>query len=244
MTLDAGTTSEPTTDRALHIEGLRAVLGGAEILRGVELLLSPGEVLGVLGPSGAGKSTLFRIIAGELRASAGDVFLHGRRITRLPLWRRARAGMGYVPQTPSVLFDLTVRENILTFERLSGVERRPPEARARELGLEERLGVPAGELSGGERRRLELLRALIAQPTVLVCDEPLTGVDPKGAELVRSVLRALAARGTAVLLADHRVQEALTICDTALLLVDGRIELRAPAGEFADAPAVQRRYLG
>ena len=244
MTAEPAEKREASADDVLTTQGLRAVLGGAEILRGVELRLKRGEVLGVLGPSGAGKSTLFRIIAGELRASAGEVFMHGRSITRLPLWRRARAGMGYVPQTPSVLFDLSVRDNIRTFEQLSGVARRPPEDRALAVGLEERLEVPAGELSGGERRRLEVLRALIAEPSVLVCDEPLTGVDPKGAERVSSVLRALAAGGAAVLLADHRVQEALTICDSALLLVDGRVELRAPAADFADAPAVKRRYLG
>jgi lipopolysaccharide export system ATP-binding protein len=228
----------------LATRGLHAVLGGAEILRGVEFGLKKGEVLGVLGPSGAGKSTLFRIIAGELRASGGDVYLHGRRITRLPLWRRARAGMGYVPQTPSVLFDLSVQDNIRTFEQLARAPRRSAEERARAVGLEDRLRVPAGELSGGERRRLELLRALIGEPGVLICDEPLTGVDPKGAERVRGALRDVASRGTAVLLADHRVQEALTICDSALLLVDGRVELRAPAAEFADDPAVKRRYLG
>jgi lipopolysaccharide export system ATP-binding protein len=228
----------------LSASGLRARLGHLEVLRGVNIEVRAGCVLGVLGPSGAGKSTLFRVLAGELRPSAGRVFVGGVDVTNKPLWARAQAGLGYVPQTPSVLFDLSVANNIKTFSRAARAAPRAVEDWARELELEGRLGVRASELSGGERRRLELLRALIALPKVLVCDEPLTGIDPAAAARVGRVLRRRAESGMAVLLADHRIVEALAMCDSALLLVDGRIELCEEPTAFARHPAVMRRYLG
>lgn len=228
----------------LRAEALHATLGGAEILRGVDLELHAGEITGVLGPSGAGKTTLFRVLVGELAGRAGRVWLGERDVTRAPLWVRARAGLGYVPQTPSVLMDVTVADNLRTFERVARAKRRPPAERAAELGLERRLHVAAGELSGGERRRLEILRALVAEPRVLVLDEPLTGVDPAAAAQLGALLRARAATGATIVLADHRIREALSMCDRAVLLADGAIEVDAPAARFADDPAVKRRYLG
>jgi lipopolysaccharide export system ATP-binding protein len=233
-----------TSDASLRVEGISVRLGGQEILRHVDLEVLSGQVVGVLGPSGAGKSTLFRVIAGELVPQAGRVLLSNRDLGREPLWMRARRGLGYVPQTPSILFDLSVAENIRTFERAARVARRPLEERADSVELASRLDVRARELSGGERRRLELLRALIANPAVLVCDEPLAGIDPAAAGRIVRRLRALAESGSAVLLADHRMREALAACDRALLLLDGRIELSAPPAEFSDHPAVRRRYLG
>lgn len=231
------------TEPTLRAEGLRVVLGGQEILRGVSLGLEGGAVLGVLGPSGAGKTTLFRALVGELVPDAGRVWLSARDVTSEPLWRRARAGLGYVPQTPSVLFDLSVAANIRTFERAARVARRPVAERAETLDLAGRLDVRAADLSGGERRRLELLRALIAEPKVLVCDEPLSGLDPAHAALVGEVLRRAAERGTAVVVADHRVREALPWCHRALLLVDGRVDAETEPGGFLDHPAVRQRYL-
>jgi lipopolysaccharide export system ATP-binding protein len=228
----------------LRARGVHVSLGGVEILRGVQLDLHAGSVVGVLGPSGAGKTTLFRVLVGELRPQSGTVWLGGRDVSRAPLYQRARRGLGYVPQTPSVLFDLSVRENLRAFERAARVPRRPAEERAELVQLGPRIDVRAAELSGGERRRLELLRALLAEPSVLVCDEPLSGVDPAGARRLGETLRGQAARGAAVVLADHRVREALPFCDRALLLVDGKIELDAPPDQFADHLAVRRRYLG
>jgi lipopolysaccharide export system ATP-binding protein len=218
---------------------------GTEVVRGVSLSLSGGEVVGVLGPSGAGKTTLFRALVGEVRDVAGRIELDGIDVTKEPLWRRARRGVGYVPQTPSVLWDLTVEDNLATFESLAGTsERRGPLGWATDVELAERLKVRAGELSGGERRRLELARALVARPKVLVCDEPFAGIDPAGAERLGRLLRASADAGTAVLLADHHVAEALLVCDRAVLLLDGRIEASGPPGEFKEHPLVVGRYLG
>jgi lipopolysaccharide export system ATP-binding protein len=223
---------------------LRVTRGGKTILRGVDIEARAGEVLGVLGPSGAGKSTLFRALVGEEPPDQGTVWLEGRDVTHHPLWMRARAGMGYVPQGPSVLWELSVGENLDAFRHIAGVSERTRRITAARVGLEERLDVRAGELSGGERRRLELARAITRAPKVLVCDEPFAGVDPAGAERLGLLLRELAGEGAAVLLADHHVSEALRICTRAVLLLDGMVAASAPASEFAEQPLVRGRYLG
>jgi lipopolysaccharide export system ATP-binding protein len=232
------------SDLAVAAKGLRVVLGGKAILRGVDLEARPGEVVGILGPSGAGKSTLFRVLVGETAPDEGTVELHGVPVTAWPLWRRARAGVGYVPQGPSVLWDLTVRENLDAFRKIA---RLPPEdagKAASRVGLEDRLAVRAGELSGGERRRLELARAVTRPPRVLICDEPFAGVDPAGAAKLGDLLRDLAEQGASVLLADHHVAEALRVCTRALLLLDGTVAVSAPAADFPEHPLVKGRYLG
>jgi lipopolysaccharide export system ATP-binding protein len=232
------------SDPSIAAKGVRVVLGGNAILRGVDLAVRPGEVLGVLGPSGAGKSTLFRVLVGETAPDAGSVELDGAPATSWPLWRRARAGVGYVPQGPSVLWELTVRENLDAFREIARVGAEDAAKAASRVGLEERLDVRAGELSGGERRRLELARAMTRVPRVLVCDEPFAGVDPSGAAKLGDLLRDLAEQGAAVLLADHHVAEALRVCTRALLLLDGTVAVSAPAAEFPEHPLVKGRYLG
>lgn len=252
----------------LEASGLRVRRGEKAILRGVDVSARAGEVLGILGPSGAGKSTLFRALVGELTVESGAVLLDARDVTGEPLWQRARSGIGYLPQTPSVLWDLTVRQNLRAYHRIVnlGADRswpeqlllrmrallRPPpgeesaiEDLARRVALEDRLDVRAGELSGGERRRLELARALTRSPKVLVCDEPFAGVDPQTAGRLADMLRELATeRNVAVLLADHHVAEALRVCDRALLMLDGEIAIEADPDAFQAHPLVVGRYLG
>jgi lipopolysaccharide export system ATP-binding protein len=231
-------------EHTLVAKGVRIVRGGKAILRGVDLEASRGEVLGVLGPSGAGKSTLFRTLVGESAPDDGTVELLGEDVTRWPLWRRARAGVGYIPQGPSVLWDLTVRGNLDAFRAVAGLPHEDARVAATRVGLQDRLEVLAGELSGGERRRLELARAVTREPKVLVCDEPFAGVDPARAELVGDLLRELADRGATVLLADHHVTEALRVCTRAVLLLDGAVAANAPAADFPEHPLVRGRYLG
>jgi lipopolysaccharide export system ATP-binding protein len=229
----------------LEGHGIGVVRGGKLLLREVDVSLRAGEVLGVLGPSGAGKSTLFRALVGEIRPGSGKVSLLGDDVTSAPLWVRARAGVAYVPQTPSVLLDLSVRENLETFQRVALGEVRDVEAAAKRVDLGDKLGVRAGALSAGERRRLEIARAITRPPKALVCDEPFAGVDPRGASRLGDLLRALAKDdGVAVVLADHHVAEALRVCTRAILLLDGQIAMEGDPDAFREHPLVVGRYLG
>lgn len=217
--------------------------GRTVVLRGVSLEVEAGSVVAVLGPTGAGKTTLFRALVGERVADAGRVELNGSDVTSEPLWRRARRGLGYVPQGPSVLPDLTVQQNLETYLVLGrgtgGVA-----AWAERVGLGHRLGLRAGQLSGGERRLLELARALIPGPRVIVCDEPFSGIDPIGARKVAMLLRGEATGGVAVLLADHHADLALEFSDRAVLLVDGALRREGTPGELRADAEVCERYLG
>jgi lipopolysaccharide export system ATP-binding protein len=244
---------EPTAP-ALASRGIRVARGDKAILRGVSVEAHAGEVVGVLGPSGAGKSTLFRALVGELAAEDGQILLFGEDVTRAPLWARARKGLAYVPQTPSVLWDLSVRENLRVYHRIvhgkgwlrgrvEGEDKALTTLAAR-VALDDHLDVRAGELSGGERRRLELARALTRPPKVLVCDEPFAGVDPRAASRIGDMLRELASTGVAVLLADHHVAEALRVCTRAILLLDGQVALDADPQTFQEDDLVVGRYLG
>jgi lipopolysaccharide export system ATP-binding protein len=228
---------------ALEASGLRVTRGGKRLIDGVGLQVAAGEVLGVLGPSGAGKSTLFRALTGETPADEGRVALEGRDVTSWPLWKRAKAGIGYVPQGPSVLWDLTVAQNLEAYRVVAGLPPADPRVVAAEVNLEDRLHVRAAHLSAGERRRLEVARALTRAPRVIVCDEPFAGVDPAGASRLGNLLRSLAERGAAVLLADHHVAEALRVCSRAILLLEGAVAGAALASDFADLPLVRTRYL-
>jgi len=231
----------------IQADGVTVEKSGRLIVRGVSVTVHAGEVLGVLGPSGAGKSTFFGALVGEEGLAKGRVLLDGTDVSDLPLWRRARLGLGYLPQTPSVLWDLSVEDNFRTFFRVAQNARASDEevlAACAEVGLAEQRKVRAGSLSGGERRRLELGRALTTKPTVLVCDEPFAGVDPKGAAHLGELLAKLADSGVAVLLADHHVEEALRVCTRALLLLDGAVALLASPHDFRSDPLVQGRYLG
>lgn len=248
---EAETDADESAAPAIAGVDLRVAAGTATILRGVAIDVKPGEVLGVLGPSGAGKSTLFRALVGEITIAGGSVRLLGDDVTAMPLWARARRGLSYVPQAPSVLWDLSVRDNLASYHRIVFPKKSEAEESAAvkklatKVALEDRLDVRAGELSGGERRRLELARALTRPPKVLVCDEPFAGVDPQQASRLGDMLRALARDdGVAVMLADHHVEEALRVCTRAVLLLDGQVAAEAEPDEFREHPLVASRYLG
>ncbi len=220
----------------------RAVVDGATVE------VRPGEIVGLLGPNGAGKTTTFYMIVGLVRPDSGRITLGGGDITRLPMHRRARRGVGYLAQEASVFQHLTVEDNlraVLQFQRLDRAER---EARVErligEFGLETVRRSKGYVLSGGERRRTEIARALATDPRVLLLDEPFAGVDPIAVEDIMRIVVGLRARGIGVLITDHNVHETLAITDRAYLLYEGRIFADGTAESLAANDEVRRRYLG
>jgi lipopolysaccharide export system ATP-binding protein len=214
----------------------------------VSLFLQGGEIVGLLGPNGAGKTTTFYMVVGLIPATHGRVFLDGQNITAAPMWRRARAGVGYLPQEASVFRKLTVWENVMAVvETLDLNERERKERTAEqlsELGLEKLARQPAFTLSGGERRRLEIARALATRPRFLLMDEPFSGVDPISVAEVQSIIRKLKARGIGILITDHNVRETLSIVDRAYLIHQGRVLVSGTPAEIVDNPESRRHYLG
>jgi lipopolysaccharide export system ATP-binding protein len=232
----------------LAARGLRKRYGEREVLCGVDLRVEPGEVVGLLGPNGAGKTTTFNLIVGEVRPSEGRVFLGDREITELPMFRRARLGITYLPQEPSIFRRLTVADNLNAI--LETVEDKPAIRRERlhellqELGLADKGHLRGAALSGGERRRVEVARALVLEPKFMLLDEPFSGIDPIAVGEIQKVVEQLRARGIGIVVTDHNVRETLSICDRAYIIKDGVI-LRegAPAAIAADA-TVREIYLG
>ena len=218
------------------------------VLRDVSISVKRGEAVGLLGPNGAGKTTCFYIITGLISADVGSIMLDGHDITGLPMYRRARLGIGYLPQEASIFRGLTVEQNIRAV--LEVVE---PVVDAREAMLDELLAefsishlrrTPALALSGGERRRVEIARALATQPHFILLDEPLAGIDPIAVNDIRELVRHLKNRGIGVLITDHNVRETLDIVDRAYILHDGRVLMEGAPGEIVADVNVRRVYLG
>ena len=214
----------------------------------VSLSLHAGEIVGLLGPNGAGKTTTFYMVVGLIPATHGRVFLDGRNVTAMPMWQRARNGVGYLPQEASIFRKLTVWENVMAVvETLNLNERERRDRTAQqltELGLEKLARQPAFTLSGGERRRLEIARALATNPRFLLMDEPFSGVDPISVAEVQSIIRKLKARGIGILITDHNVRETLSIVDRAYLIHQGRVLVSGTPAEIVDNPESRRHYLG
>jgi len=214
----------------------------------VSLSLHAGEIVGLLGPNGAGKTTTFYMVVGLIPATHGRVFLDGRNVTPMPMWQRARNGVGYLPQEASIFRKLTVWENVMAVvETLDLNERERRDRTAQqltELGLEKLARQPAFTLSGGERRRLEIARALATNPRFLLMDEPFSGVDPISVAEVQSIIRKLKVRGIGILITDHNVRETLSIVDRAYLIHQGRVLVSGTPSEIVNNPESRRHYLG
>ncbi|MGH8226026.1 MAG: LPS export ABC transporter ATP-binding protein [Gammaproteobacteria bacterium] len=233
----------------LDAKNLRKRYRAREVVKGMDLHVESGEVVGLLGPNGAGKTTCFYMILGLISADDGAVTLDGRDLTRLPVHARARAGLGYLPQEASIFRHLSVRDNLLAVLELNGSAERTERRRRADALLEEfgiaHLAESKGiSLSGGERRRVEIARALAGEPAFMLLDEPFAGVDPISVGDIQRIVRHLAERGIGVLITDHNVRETLGICARAYIVNQGeKLAAGTPAEILAD-PAAREVYLG
>ena len=246
------TTPRPAPDPAaaprLLVQQLVRSFGKTQVVRDVSLEVGPGEVVGLLGPNGAGKTTTFYMIVGFLKPDRGRILIGEKDITRVPMYRRARMGIGYLPQEASVFRKLSVRENILAVLEGMDLDRRARDRRLEELLAELDLTPLADRrafnLSGGERRRLEITRALVTEPRYLLLDEPFVGIDPIAVGEIQGIIKRLRARGLGILITDHSVRETLRTTDRAYILYGGRILLAGTSRELAQDPEARRIYLG
>ena len=237
-----------TSNSGLVVRNLGKQFKKRPILRDVGLYLQRGEVVGLLGPNGAGKTTCFYIITGLIAADYGAVLMDGHDITSLPMYRRARLGIGYLPQEPSIFRGLNVEQNIRgVLEVVEGNrERREAmlEALLAEFSITHLRRTPSLALSGGERRRVEIARALASQPNFILLDEPLAGIDPIAVRDIRELVIHLKDRGIGVLITDHNVRETLEVVDRAYILHDGRLLMEGRPDEIVSDTEVRRVYLG
>jgi lipopolysaccharide export system ATP-binding protein len=229
-------------------ENLRKRYGRRLVVQGVDIELQPGEIVGLLGPNGAGKTTTFSMIVGIERPDAGRVLLDGEEITHLPLFRRARKGICYLPQEPSVFQGLTALENIIAVLERTGIPRREllkrAEAILEEFGLYHLKDSRAYSLSGGERRRLEVARAMSLKPRYFLLDEPFQGVDPITVQDLKELFATLARQGIGILISDHQVRETLSLTHRAYILHRGQVICAGTPEEILEHPEVRSVYLG
>jgi lipopolysaccharide export system ATP-binding protein len=232
----------------LKTEGLIKQYGGRRVVDQVNLELHKGEIVGLLGPNGAGKTTTFNMVVGITRPNGGRIVLDGHDITRLPMHLRSRRGIGYLAQEKSVFRKLTVEENIRAIAEIQPWPRaernRRVEGVLEELGITHLARQPAYTLSGGERRRVEIARALICEPTFMLLDEPFSGVDPKAVEELQNVIYQMQRRGLGILITDHSVRETLTVTDRAYLIYEGKVLISGTAAELVNDPKARQYYLG
>jgi lipopolysaccharide export system ATP-binding protein len=221
---------------------------GRRVVKDVSLFLNRGEVVGLLGPNGAGKTTCFYMITGLIRVDQGQILLDGQDVTTLPMYQRARLGVGYLPQEPSIFRGLTVEQNVMAIVELS----EPKASKRREIvdGLLAELRVdhlkdaPAAALSGGERRRVEIARALATRPSFMLLDEPFAGIDPLAINDIRELILFLKSKGLGILITDHNVRETLQIVDRASIMFDGEVLFEGTPDAIRSDKTVRERYLG
>jgi lipopolysaccharide export system ATP-binding protein len=232
----------------LHARDLYKRFGAKEAVRDVRLAVGPGEVVGLLGPNGAGKTTTFNMIVGRVHPTAGRVFLGEEEITDLPMYQRARKGITYLPQEPSIFRKLTVEENILAILETLPLRRSERKERVKmllgELDLVAKRKQKGSTLSGGERRRVEIARALASRPNYMLLDEPFAGIDPKAVVEIQRLVRHLTNRGIGVLITDHNVRETLALTDRSYIIYSGEVLMEGRQDDIVNDPEVRRLYLG
>lgn len=232
----------------LHTEGLVKKYGGRIVVNHVSIELKQGEIVGLLGPNGAGKTTTFNMIVGLVKPTEGLIFFDNQDISRLPMYRRSRLGMGYLTQEVSVFRKLTVRENILSILQVLPMTESERQERLQwlmeELGIAHLANNKAYTLSGGERRRVEIARALVPRPAFMLLDEPFSGVDPKSVEELQNIIYQLRDHNLGILITDHSVRETLQVTDRSYLIYEGRVEITGKASELVNDPRAREIYLG
>ena len=240
--------AEPTGTTLLQTDKLVKVYGGRAVVNGVDINVRRGEVVGLLGPNGAGKTTSFYMIVGLVRPNSGRVLFDGKDVTGMPMFKRARSGMGYLPQEESVFRKLTVEQNIMAILETTKLSKSERKARCEELlhqfGIEHIAKNTALTLSGGEKRRLTIARSLVTNPSLLMLDEPFSGVDPIAVFDVQQIISNLRDAGLAILITDHNVRETLAIVDRAYLIFEGRVESEGPKDFLLNDPVSRKLYLG
>ena len=232
----------------LVAEALHKSYRGREVVKGVSFVVNRGEIVGLLGPNGAGKTTSFYMVLGLVQSEGGRVLLDDQNLARLPMHARCRKGVGYLAQEPSVFRKLTVRQNLLLILEMQGLPRKERLDRADELmgklgiaGLADSLGIV---LSGGERRRVEIARALCTRPSFILLDEPFTGVDPIAIEDIQRIVTDLRSEDIGILITDHNVRETLGITDRAYIISEGEIRTEGKSADLPDDPIARKYYLG
>ena len=232
----------------LEATGLVKVYGDRTVVNGMDVRCSCGEIVGILGPNGAGKTTTFYMVVGLVKPEAGRVVFRGEDVTSLPVYLRARRGLGYLAQEPSVFRKLSVWDNVMAILETLPMSRKEREARAKELldpfDLMKVAKQPAYTLSGGERRKLEIARALTRNPSVLMLDEPFAGVDPLSVNEIQDIVRDLASKGLGIIITDHNVRETLSVVNRAYLVYDGRLLKEGTSSELVADSEVREKYLG
>ena len=235
-------------DRLLATDKLVKEYRQRRVVNGVSITVGPGEIVGLLGPNGAGKTTTFNMVVGVVKPNAGAVTFQGRNITRLPMHRRARLGIGYLTQEPSIFRKLTVEQNILAILETCKMKRQERIIRLKyhleELDLLPLAKSKAYTLSGGEKRRLEITRALVTSPKLLLLDEPFSGIDPIAVYEVQKIVRRLKDRGLGILITDHNVRETLKLVDRAYLIHRGEVVYEGAAEQLVNDPKAREIYLG
>ena len=236
------------TSEILSGKNLRKVYGTREVVKGISINVNRGEVVGLLGPNGAGKTTTFYMITGMIHPNGGEVNLNGANITKMPMYQRARKGIGYLAQEPSVFIKLTVEDNLRLVLEMTSLTKDEQSHRLEKLIDDFSIGhirkSKAYTLSGGERRRTEIARSLVMDPKFILLDEPFSGIDPIAVEDIQKIIFDLKSRNIGVLITDHNVRETLTITDRAYLLYEGDILKSGPVRELTEDAETRRLYLG